>query len=75
MSLNPGSFKEWAERNGVDPSKPITSEYQNELDRFRQALATEKGVSLEDLHEHFASIVPELVGSLISVDETDSFSL
>ena len=75
MALNPGSFKEWAERNGVDPNKPITAEYQQELHRFRVALADEKGVSLDDLHEHFVSLVPELVGSLISVDETDSFSL
>lgn len=74
MALNPGSFKEWAERNGVDPETPITAEYQHELDKFREALATKKGVSLEDLHEHFVSVAPELVGSLMLVGDTDSFN-
>lgn len=48
--LNPGSYNEFCERSGLSGESAI-NQYAVELGEYRIALASLKGVSLEDLHD------------------------
>jgi hypothetical protein len=48
--VNPGSYNEFCERSGLVGESAV-NQYAIELDEFRLALASFKGISLEDLHD------------------------
>jgi len=49
--LNPGSFKEFADRTGGTlDSTELRERHGRALTEYRTALAAEQGISLDDLH-------------------------
>lgn len=47
---NPGSLLTFAERSGVSPDQ-AQFYYADALDKYRQSIARELGITLEELHE------------------------
>lgn len=47
---NPGSYKDFTEREGLVSSPDAIEAYSLALDGFRAELAARRGVSKEDLH-------------------------
>lgn len=47
---NPGSFEEWSQHHTSDSREALVREYSEALQLYRHRLASESGVSEEELH-------------------------
>lgn len=64
---NPGSFNEWSKSH----SKGLDYEYSVALQKYREQLAAERGITLAQLHDNFVTPAEECIGSLVVAAEAE----